>query len=85
MVRSISETKLTVWFKNGSTTSRKGAAEPDKLGGRGLKCVVLDEYADMDPDVWRVIRPQFADLRMEMQYGRVFIGFPCRLLALQFF
>jgi hypothetical protein len=80
MVRDVSETELTITFTNGSTISLKGAAEPDRLRGRGLKCVVLDEYADMEPGVWTVLRPQLSDIRMEIEYGELgralFIGSP---------
>jgi hypothetical protein len=80
MVRDVSETELTITFTNGSTISLKGAAEPDRLRGRGLKCVVLDEYADMDPAIWPILRPQLSDLRMELEYGELgralFIGSP---------
>jgi hypothetical protein len=75
-----SETDLSVEFRNGSVLALKGAAEPDRLRGRGLKCVVLDEYGDMDPRAWVVIRPQLGDKRLRLMYGELgralFIGTP---------
>src|SRR5574343_1457057 len=56
------ETELTVPLCTGSEIAIKGAEEPDRLRGRGLRFVVLDEYADMKPETWAsVIRPQLAD------------------------
>lgn len=50
-----------------------GADNPDALRGLYLDGVVLDEYADMDPNVWpSVIRPALAD---RMGWA-VFIGTP---------
>jgi len=51
----------------------KGADNPDSLRGIGLSFVVLDEYADMKPDVWDlIIRPALADV----EGGALFIGTP---------
>lgn len=58
---------------NGSTISLKGADRPDTMRGVSLKFLVLDEYADMKPQVWEeVLRPALAD-----QKGHaLFIGTP---------
>jgi hypothetical protein len=41
-----------------------GADNPDALRGPYLDGVVLDEFADMKPEVWHeVIRPMLADRR----------------------
>jgi len=58
---------------NGSTISLKGADRPDTMRGVSLKFLVLDEYADMKPQVWEeVLRPALAD-----QKGNcLFIGTP---------
>lgn len=58
---------------NGSVIQLKSAEKPDRLRGRGLNYCVLDEFADMDAEIWReVIRPALADRR-----GRaLFIGTP---------
>lgn len=51
----------------------KGADNPDSLRGIGLSFVVLDEYADMKPDVWDlIIRPALADV----EGSALFIGTP---------
>jgi hypothetical protein len=45
-----------------------------------LKCVVFDEFADMDPLVWVAVRPRLGDRRLMIQYGELgrtlFIGTP---------
>jgi phage terminase large subunit len=41
-----------------------GADNPDALRGPYLDGVVLDEFADMKPEVWHeVVRPMLADRR----------------------
>lgn len=51
----------------------KGSDRPDTLRGVGLSYVVLDEYADMKPNVWeQIVRPALADV----QGGAMFIGTP---------
>jgi hypothetical protein len=75
VVTQVMETELTIRFKNGSQIQLKGACEPDTLRGRNVKLVVLDEYANMDPDLWPlVIRPQLSDRGKEGD--ALFIGSP---------
>ena len=58
---------------NGSTISLKGADRPDTMRGVSLKFLVMDEYADMKPQVWEeVLRPALADQKGEC----LFIGTP---------
>lgn len=72
-VVSWNETDLTCKLVNGSEISLRGADNPDSLRGVSLSAAVLDEYADMDADVWpEVIRPALADQRGEA----LFIGTP---------
>jgi len=69
----INETELTIHLKNGSTISLKGADNHDSLRGVGLDFIVLDEFADIDPDAW------FSTLRATLsdKQGRaLFIGTP---------
>lgn len=67
------EAELSVAFPNGSVIRLVGADNPDALRGIYLDGVVLDEVADMKPNVWgEVIRPALAD-----RYGwALFIGTP---------
>ena len=52
---------------------RYGADNPDALRGPYLDGVVLDEFADMKPEVWyEVVRPMLAD----RQGWATFIGTP---------
>lgn len=60
-IRKINETTLTIRLVNGSVIACKGADKPDTLRGIGLHFVVLDEFQDMKPNVWKkVIRPTLA-------------------------
>jgi hypothetical protein len=61
-VRRISETELLIELVTGSTLQLFGAEEYNNLRGRSLNGVILDEYADMKPEVWfEVLRPALAD------------------------
>lgn len=64
---------LQIKLINGATISLKGADRPETMRGVSLKFLVLDEYADMKPEVWeQILRPALADLK-----GRaMFIGTP---------
>lgn len=58
---------------NGSRISLKGADRPDTMRGVSLAYLVMDEYADMKPQVWEeVLRPALADRRGDA----LFIGTP---------
>jgi PBSX family phage terminase large subunit len=69
----INETELTIQLKNGSTISLKGADNHDSLRGVGLDFIVLDEFADIEPEAWyETLRPTLSD-----KQGRaMFIGTP---------
>lgn len=55
---------LEVTLINGSVISLRGADRPDTMRGVKLKFCVLDEYADIKPDVWEaIVRPALADLK----------------------
>ena len=71
--KKINESELTIELKNGSTISLKGADNADSLRGVGLDFIVLDEFADIDPEAWfEVLRPTLSD-----KMGRaLFIGTP---------
>lgn len=80
LVRSVNEGDLRITLINGSIIQLMTAQEPDRLRGRALKTVVLDEYADMDPKVWVAIRPRIGDKKLRLMYGELgrtlFIGTP---------
>lgn len=69
----IYETDLRIEFPWRSTIALRGADNYDALRGEGLDFVVLDEYADMQPEAWtEVLRPSLSD-----RGGRaLFIGTP---------
>ena len=72
-VAKTNETELSLYLKNGSTISLKGADNYDSLRGVGLDFIVLDEFADIDPEAWyETLRPTLSD-----KQGRaLFIGTP---------
>lgn len=71
--RKTNETDLSIKLKNGSIIALRGADNFDSLRGVGLDGLVLDEFADMDPDAWfEVLRPALSD----RQGWALFIGTP---------
>ncbi len=69
----INEAELRADYPNGGQVRLYGADNIDALRGIYLDGVVLDEYADMDPNLWaEVIRPALADRKG----WAVFIGTP---------
>ena len=64
---------LQIKLVNGAMISLKGADRPETMRGVSLKFLVMDEYADMKPDVWeQILRPALADQKGEA----LFIGTP---------
>lgn len=67
------ESELSVTLPNGAEIRLFGADKPDSLRGGYFDCVVLDEVAQMKPEVWhQIIRPSLADRKG----SAVFIGTP---------
>jgi phage terminase large subunit-like protein len=64
---------MQITLVNGAMISLKGADRPETMRGVSLKYLVMDEYADMKPQVFeQILRPALAD-----QKGRaMFIGTP---------
>jgi phage terminase large subunit-like protein len=64
---------MQVKLVNGSMISLKGADRPETMRGVALKFIVLDEYADIKPQVFeQILRPALADLKGKA----IFIGTP---------
>ena len=56
------ESELHVTLPNGARIRIHGGDQPDSLRGLYMDGVILDEAADLKPDLWEsVIRPQLAD------------------------
>ena len=69
----INESELSIILKNGSTISLKGADNHDSLRGVGLDFIVLDEFADIDPEAfYETLRPTLSD----KEGSALFIGTP---------
>jgi len=72
-IKKTNETDLSITLKNGSTIALKGADNYDSLRGVGLDFIVLDEFADIDPEAWyETLRPTLSD----KQGKALFIGTP---------
>ena len=53
---------LQIKLINGATISLKGSDRPETMRGVSLKFLVMDEYADMKPEVFeQILRPALAD------------------------
>ena len=64
---------LQIKLVNGTTISLKGADRPETMRGVSLKFLVMDEFADMKPEVWeQILRPALADQKGDA----LFIGTP---------
>ena len=67
------ETELTATFPNGSRVTLYGADNADALRGLYFDYVIMDEVADMRPNVWgEIVRPTLID----RQGKCLFIGTP---------
>ena len=61
LIEKRNEVELTVFLKNKAQIYIKGADDPDSLRGSGPKGVILDEYAQMKPEVYmEIYRPIIA-------------------------
>lgn len=71
--REVNEGELSVRLPGGSTVRLFGADNPDALRGMYFDGVVLDEVAQMKPEVWKeIIQPALADRKG----SALFIGTP---------
>ena len=62
LIQDKNEAELIVKLINGSTIELKGSENENSLRGAGIKGVILDEYAFMNPDSWEfILRPALAD------------------------
>lgn len=71
--RKVNEGELSITFGNGATIRVFGADNPDALRGLYFDGIVMDEVAQMKPEVWHeIVRPALAD-----RHGwALFIGTP---------
>jgi hypothetical protein len=72
-VKKINESELMITLVNGSTITLRSTENYDALRGGKYNFIVLDEFADMNPDAWfQVLRPTLSD----MQGHALLIGSP---------
>lgn len=73
VIASAHENTSMLTLVNGVKICLKGADRPDTLRGVGLAFLVVDEYADIKPNVWeQILRPACADVQARV----LFIGTP---------
>jgi len=73
IIKHKNEVELTIQMIAGAPISLKGADNEDSLRGMGLSFVVMDEYAQMKPNVWQeIMRPMLTDTKGKA----LFIGTP---------
>ena len=63
-IKKINESELSITLRNNSQISLKGAdnSHRDNLRGVGLNFIVMDEFADIQPQAWyEVLRPTLSD------------------------
>lgn len=73
VIEKVYEKECYVRLINGRRISIKGADDPDSLRGVGISFIVMDEYAFMKPDVWKIIvRPALSRAKGKA----LFIGTP---------
>lgn len=71
-VAKVNESELTLHLVNGSEIAIRSADAFDRMRGFSVNFAVLDEFADMDPEVWTAVRPTLSD----RQGHALFIGTP---------
>jgi len=73
VIKSTHVNNMQITLINGTKISLKGADRPETMRGVSLYYLVMDEYADMKPEVWeQILRPALADLKGTA----LFIGTP---------
>ena len=73
VIKSAHINNLQLTLINGAIISLKGADRPETMRGVSLRFLVMDEYADMKPEVWeQILRPALADQKGDA----MFIGTP---------
>lgn len=73
VIKNAHVNNMQITLTNNIIISLKGADRPETMRGISLFYLVLDEYADMKPEVWEtILRPALTDLKG----GCLFIGTP---------
>jgi len=60
-IAKVNESELTLHLRNGSEIGIRSADAYDRMRGFSVDFCVLDEFADMDPEVWTAVRPTLSD------------------------
>lgn len=61
-IKKVNESRLEIVLRNNSIIMLRGADSPDSLRGIGLNAAIIDEVADIKPEVWtEVLRPTLSD------------------------
>jgi predicted phage terminase large subunit-like protein len=73
VTKKVGEKDLTLTLLNGREIVLKGSDRPETLRGVGLGFLVMDEYADMKPEIFDLI---LRATLMDFEAGCLFIGTP---------
>jgi hypothetical protein len=60
-VKKINESELSITLVNGTVIELRSADAYDRMRGYSVDFCVFDEFADMDENVWTVVRPTLSD------------------------
>ena len=71
-VNRVNESELRIELVNGSEIQIMSADAYERMRGYSVNFVVLDEFADHDPEVWTAVRPTLSD----REGHALFIGTP---------
>ena len=58
---TVNEAELRIDYHNGARIRLYGADNVNRLRGIYHDGIILDEYADMNPNIWEVVRPALSD------------------------
>lgn len=60
MIKPPMETSLSIHLVNGATIKVVGMDKPERVEGRPIDWICLDEYRDMKPEVWDKVSPMLS-------------------------
>jgi len=71
-VERVNISEMNIYLKNKSVIMIRSGDKPDRLRGLAIDFLVLDEFADINPDIWESVRPALSDRKGHC----LFIGTP---------
>lgn len=71
-IEKVNISEMNIYLKNKSVIMIRSGDKPDRLRGLAIDFLVLDEFADINPNIWESVRPALSD----RQGHCLFIGTP---------